>query len=1617
MVDNVNQIPLPSDRTLTNDYVALKPGNYKARTDLTPYKGKNLTDKQIQEYIPESPFGIGDINSVVYVYPQGTIEIIGKVYCWNRLVKPGIYSAFEKLRYLNDEVVLPRVDVNVYQHHAAYDKKIKVPNRFVSKNTNHAESIIEYHYVDFLEQIVSSTGDKVYPIPVLGGKLTVYPDGTFKTEGIVVRSTDTKLVDNYGYLGDSNDYTTLQLYYDDITKDDVDPRNVYKVLSVNEDGSVTYGAIDNNKELKRDTWIPIPDTIIPVNDGKVSIDASGLITIDGTVITTYGHRLIPGIVKINELFNKDKNGTLSFNDKYVDKTQVWNPKFKVLHHNRVKDEVLNIANGNKAIYQYHMDNFELITTDVGPTVIYKPMTGWDTFTTDTPNPNYGINYLSSFVDKTLITNKDKYPWWGGEVKMGYFYLRGKARPSLTSREYKYYTIFDHSCFWNPDNVTLTPCNSVTLVNLNKGEIKPEVYEFDNVDNRFIPYTNTLPNDAVGSVNISDNHVTFSGKCIWKRNDQYYTMLPDINGSEFNPTWRDIEEKHGSFEKLFNVNGYFLDDEPIFIKKVGDNNDINGNYLDTIDGIRRQEPGLFRLVHRNVTAYLTSLEKALIDNVYLDTVLVEYDYNNLTSTTKDVYLKQPKTITSSDTRLKLEYHGFRYCEVYPRSLAVSFIKVNSNTKLSPFTRVLRYDRDKEWMYPYYTTVARLAALHANPKHYVAQSKNSVSNNDINNLPLNLYFDGSYNTFNANYVEYTNANYLNETNVNKSMMGYVNEPSFTINGPLILSEDQVRIHLTNGDDVDIFYRTSETLGYAIGKRGANKNDIITLDIELKNKYGFIEVWFDDPFEETLGRNVKRVKLRKDRSISELKLITEGPYTSYVSKLIGMGEPGALLTLVNTKNANEVILTRRIKADGGWSLEGYPSFIVGDTYRITQTDDFGVTSSIEITIEPYKYQEGDYVTAIQLFGNSEYLYPINLRNTFNQDVDKNLIEGSISFDIDNQRYTINGLVISEDGRIAIEGNYSLGTAPKLYTSNVLTLPKDILLKPQYRYKGNDAYRFSKTPYLAPKLATVSNDITHVTKDTFEPWVISNKWVNDGIKLLNSLTDDEFLNEYPNGFSRLDLITLFNNFTTYLKDNSYNLGTHIGRYQETMVFNEFHIFNTVLNKRFNLWFNGTYKKYGHTPHDFISNLYPRLPWFNNLSNLVNSDRLFRDGELANYNIVSPKSIPVKLVNVLNSDTDIHTVNSNEKILTPVTYTNPYSKSINEFRNWDRIRNYSEYNHEPDIIYKESNYGYILDKNYDEMDNEMSDAILQHWTDKGIPPTMFSFDDWTLGSVEYGADGETVTINGRVRIAGKYTRNINQPGLPKTGIEFLAFCPNAFVVGEDGRGSVTLDENDNLKVVGEVYMAQVDENCNIITDYTKTEDYEAVLESVHVTGSGRNRTLSFHISNVRESDINRIDIIYYTAVSYEDPISLYPRLIGITQPDGRSIYRPQRGQPIIGDYQLYTRTYDGSLFNWSSETQKEYIANKTANGVTYGTLIMTGTISNGEYMLAEGIYTKEMNNTTTLSPIRYGVFYTHNRITCTFKAIVNYNGSNNGFILGQAITINTTMVLDDRYDIRVEEY
>lgn len=151
-------------------------------------------------------------------------------------------------------------------------------------------------------------------------------------------------------------YGSITTYYNDVTKDDVNPRNVYRLISENEDGSVTYGAIEANQDLTPTSFPKLPLGIIPVNDGKVTVNTNGTIDISGTVITSTGYKINGTHFRYIDLVN-NVDGVLKFNEDMLDKSGVYNPTFTHISPTGLEyNKVITVANGEVDIYRYHTEN-------------------------------------------------------------------------------------------------------------------------------------------------------------------------------------------------------------------------------------------------------------------------------------------------------------------------------------------------------------------------------------------------------------------------------------------------------------------------------------------------------------------------------------------------------------------------------------------------------------------------------------------------------------------------------------------------------------------------------------------------------------------------------------------------------------------------------------------------------------------------------------------------------------------------------------------------------------------------------------------------------------------------------------------------------------------------------------------------------------------------------------------------------------------------------------------------------------------------------------------------------------------------------------------------------------
>lgn len=794
----------PSDPDLNHEWVALQPGNYKPREDLTPYKGRNFTPSELNNYKLPVPLGIGEENAVVHVYPQGTIEVHGKVYAWNKLVKPGIYSRYDKLRYLETNVEIKDRQVNDdYKHHAAYNRTIRVPNKWVKKTNKHSrQAILEYTFVEFNEQIKTEQDGVMYPIPVLNGKLTLYPDGTFKTEGVVVDSANTELMDDYGYLGDHDNYTNYPTFINDITKDDINPKNVYHLISENEDGSVTYGAIDANKHVHFSDYPKLPDGIIPINNGSVTVNPIGELLITGSVITDKGYPIKEGRYKnVGELLIgwKLKRSMIQAvyereNEDYIDKSIIYNPVLELGVKPRVTDvdnsAMLFVQHANPKLhrrlyrYQYQNDRYHLIDIPElnGKAVRYEAMKGWDNFASTEVSETVAVKRNEQFkywlennhpeVYKQFYDEKHHYIGEGMEsyplmkstrIQLGNKYLYPQYRFNPLGRLAQYVT-YDHTDFYTPEGLTLNDINDETYgtpVKDTEGNLLPREAYFNlktvsGKDVFFIPYSvNPFGSEYYGSNHLENGkrryesahgEVRFSKvedkvfvhitpPCILKYGDRYFTLeAGKVRIDNLHDNWLE--------GKLDSVNGY-LDNGPLYFRKkrvqqpikvthedgseswqylerqVEDTvNHMDENHKDDQDGLTfREDKGLMTYLRRDITAYLTTYEKTLLENTLFLT-----PYHDVVDGKVIPYRAQAVGVSyrSEDIGLMLTYYGFRYNEVFPLSWNISgflFGTYQSDTAVEGSETLLRYssvrhlfyyNRDQEYM-----TLYRGLAINVGP----------------------------------------------------------------------------------------------------------------------------------------------------------------------------------------------------------------------------------------------------------------------------------------------------------------------------------------------------------------------------------------------------------------------------------------------------------------------------------------------------------------------------------------------------------------------------------------------------------------------------------------------------------------------------------------------------------------------------------------------------------------------------------------------------------------------------------------------------------------------------------------------------------------------------------------
>lgn len=1614
----------PSDPDLDRSYVALKPGNYKPREDLTPYKAKNLTEQQLANYKPDIPFGVGSLTSCVHVYPQGTIEVFGEVYCWNRLIKPGVYSRFEKIRYLDDEIVQPRVGNPIYTHHAVYNRITIPKNNYVVKRESESENIVEYRYVDFLDQIKTQYDGNVYPVPILNGTLTIYPDGTFITEGIVIKSDDYKTVDEYGYIGDQENYGKVKTWFNEVTLDPIDPRKVYKLISVNDDGSSTYGAITENESLTSTDWIRLPKGIIPINDGKVTINSIGEILIEGTVITGKGHRIKEGLYLLNDIFidNVGKVNSVE-NPDIVILDEIWNPTLpssitgvsKTQTAERKKRKVLEVITSSTKVdkYQYHYEegryHIDYIESSHGYVSTFLPMKGWDNFVgysiVNRPEDTLDLSWLNKLLghpptsldpvtdtytapniktevypfvsqDKFIIGNKYRYP-----------YLRFNPSGTLDS-----YATLDHTLYEDFSDLTLQENNRSiqqqvyteengygdVLFNYKNKQPSYETYASltndvyllgkfhdDNVP-KFIPFSSfkyrtddpELNNALLNpETDISNNYLRtqrqFHGEVLFEQQDDkiYLTVSKNVilklRGMYFTLRPGKIEITHGLIPEMideiftgevFNALGYIDFKHPLFTDKdkyapslsTFNNSHTHDDGLTYLD----EKYGILSLLERNVTAYLTSYEKQLIDN----TRMPVRTFEQRRATTKGnpvigvdehcgYYYGIP--FTALDTRIGLSYYSRRFNSYIPSFF--NAIKGYADTRLTQenvtytdLNRILYFDRDKETASVYTTFNYKLHGFNWGNQPFnfsLAQYRGENGRDTYNHYiddkrPIDAitrsYKDGvlTLGDYSLDPLSaYTNNLGYESSEISITYQGLPNKPLtnkhvsyaelFACPTQMIVMSDLPDLTQYNDDNplpdkyqnyhVDpdsrisqhieligyyghqIHYRRVDELGYMtdtvyLDNDHPNQEDTARLSplehqhnqtdtiqhtawldkarfADIKQKYGYIDFWLDNPFNEQISTH--RVFTRRSWDMDPVSLI----YPDYPNESVEtdteqlrvQGEPDAKYVLVELGNETTGYLDPRYynvkqpdeKCIAQGKVDSLGKFkIVPDglnaysKYAVIVYDEYGVRRWTTFDVIPHVYKEGDFITPAKLFGRDEYFWPVNVRNKDNLPTELNLVDSGLTFDIsdrEHQTYTITGILRSASGNIYREGTYPIGTTPPMYRSELF---KDVVqnFRGIKSKRGVHGYTVSTDAYAAPQKHTIypSNTAVPINSQELnnEYWIVD-CWNN----LLPKTTGDSVNQEDIAENLALQLASSILNPTPSNRLKELNQEVYVGRYQNRIVFDgltyvenlgQFFIINPA-----NIELNGTiepgsttdntltpegrrYRYQGYGFEEFFKSLSRDLPWWVDPTvNVVGVRQMLpwkRYNELpVNTSAIQPKGSKVIAFAVMNKTFKYEYGNRELRTgsMVNVAYTlngyNVYTWHVSQLDD-DALKGRDNC-----ITYAER-YDYHLDKHYDAMDLPMRPAVYEHWKEKGFDPTMFVFTEVSSTAwVDYSIDGETVTIQGRIKVGGRYTIPGKQTVRTKEEILFSNFCPNNLLRHNDD-AVVDWDDDDNVTISGIVY-------------------------------------------------------------------------------------------------------------------------------------------------------------------------------------------------------------------------
>lgn len=1605
----------PSDTTIDKSWRALQPGNYKPRTNLGQYKHPLIED--LDQYKSPIPVGVADNQSAVFIYQQGTIEIVGKVYCWNKLVKPGIYSPFEKLRYIAGNEIVPNHDPNTqYFHHTSYNKFTVPSNPFLTKGDYDGIDILNYHFVSFDEQIVTQTNEKIYPIPIINGRLTIYPDGTFKTQGIVIESKENKYIDQYGYLADQENYSTVKSYYDNVTKDDINPKNVYRIISENEDGSITYGPIESNENLNRSRWIPLPDNIIPVNDGIASVNDFGEIELSGLVITGYGHRILRRHFKIKDFYDN------VLNSEWVDKSVVYNPIGHSLYQNKFQPVILDVVDVVNPVetykYHYYKESYTVNNLEHGQQLFFRPMPGWTNFTTDNPvkgSLQFLKEQVSSYPDNKDI-DYSHYPWasqkkvvTGGVYR--YPYVRYNPKGDIDS----YVTIDHYPESWHFQDITNVNYQITNFthqdhdgLDLQLDDKQPNYLtypRYQNVEllfdrnvvnkNKFIPYNG-------GKIWFTKNdkgqiQVNVQGSVLWKRSDRYYRLgLEDFTNKNnlnkvytclYDDSWPDIvEDKNGNLTSLFDVNGYFTD-EPVFIKrKHSANNDYIGNELTTIRGWKRKEEGLFKLVERDVTYYLTDYEKMLIDNLH-------GQYRSFTIDNKTVNIIEHHNYyinvdyTSEQTGLILDYEAIRFNDVLPNWFNPTYFSIDNHSDIGA-NRNLSFSRAKQVLVPYRTL--RLALIPNNNERspklemLIRSGKNVTMSDKYQPTEYEIYRssrDIDSIRDNINRLNYKDrVVYLDEVSEQVKerdistpvqQVSYLNRTLLSLPKVWVIEErGEIIPGASTTRNTLILYRYYNDTKLISGSVVSDNNGDFKIPTPtlMDTKKGYIEVWLDDPFgvnkEGIRNTSYYFIALRNTNALDPITIDDPNDIDTQTTKITGIADVEAKVYIALDDIDQGVVLP--VDPNGVWEWNcDLSNTRIGTVITATEKKEGFPPQSAEAIVKEHLWKNGDFITPRQLFGDATYMIPYNIRHKDNLDTVPNHVDSALTINPMNQTYTIHGVLLSIlDNTIYPEGTYKIGKKPDAYISKIITQEYVTSKNVQYTRTNTtepNVYRVGTT-YKGTKNNPIKLPQTMIESGKDELWLYPRSWLAEWNNLLtnNEYKDLPYLNVIGSWFTSNNILTIMKQVK---KEGS------IGRFQNKIVIDEYLRFETEMQDNIYLAqrapideINGEYfgyRKDGYNPLELYqlillnkeNHLY--TPWWMETSKLGFPEGI-TNPVIGNVKLpdhqsyTRPTNWNVKGI-VTSVDDHAYTFEENEWLV-PTKYTTPYAMTLYHLRNWDKIVSFDNYKQEPYFVYYSNSYGYILDKNYHDMDPPMKERVKDYWVGKGFDPNMFVFDKRkTPGTkIVYHRNGKSVDVNGRTKIGGRYTRNIPQPNIrEKHEIQFIHACPDAYVPHED-LGTVTLTDNDEMVLTGIVYGLDCKNgeirDRQLIGDNPEPKIIKVSSLNTDITNrdwnwvTNRNQYMEIEIGNIDQHVLNsklKVNISVSSIKSSEFIYSWEETLTFDDQGRQNNAFTSVRSyyDPVKRTIKLFTTPYWNrtqplhGIYNYSSDRVERYFELGVQNG------------------------------------------------------------------------------------------